>query len=140
MTSSCISEKYTGCLEQVYAFHGAMPTGVSVSETGRIFVCFPQWGDQVKAAVCEICSNKLIPYHPIGITPSNSFLSVQSIVADGTGILWILDTGAPNFSVPDLKMARLISVDLCTNSILRIYHFNPKIVLPTTYLNDVRIA
>ena len=45
------SEKYFGNLELVYAFYGAMPTGVTVSETGRIFICFPKWGDDVKFTV-----------------------------------------------------------------------------------------
>ena len=48
------SEKYFGNLELVYAFYGAMPTGVTVSETGRIFICFPKWGDDVKFTVAEI--------------------------------------------------------------------------------------
>lgn len=47
-------EKYFGKLELVYSFYGAMPTGVSVSETGRVFICFPKWGDLVKFTVAEI--------------------------------------------------------------------------------------
>lgn len=38
------TEKYFGDLEQVHAFYGEMPTGVSVSETGRMFINFPEWG------------------------------------------------------------------------------------------------
>ena len=33
-----------GVLEPVAYFHGAMPTGVTVSQHGRIFVNFPKWG------------------------------------------------------------------------------------------------
>ena len=66
------SEKYFGNLELVYAFYGAMLTGVTVSETGRIFICFPKWGDDVKFTVAEIlrinCSLILI-YKPIWLTP-----------------------------------------------------------------------
>ncbi|MGK9559401.1 gluconolaconase, partial [Salmonella enterica subsp. enterica] len=36
------SEQTIGTLEQVFAFHDAMPTGVSVAENGRIFVNFPR--------------------------------------------------------------------------------------------------
>lgn len=39
-----------------------MPTGVSVSEDGRIFVNFPQRGDQPPFAVGEICDGQLHPY------------------------------------------------------------------------------
>lgn len=55
-------EKYFGKLELVYVFYGAMPTGVSVSETGRIFICFPKWGDDVKFTVAEIVGDTLQPY------------------------------------------------------------------------------
>ena len=55
-------ENYFGKLEQVHEFYGAMPTGVSLSETGRIFINFPEWGDQVTATVVERVDGKLIPY------------------------------------------------------------------------------
>lgn len=38
------SERFFGKFEAVFLFYGAMPTGVTVSETGRIFICFPKWG------------------------------------------------------------------------------------------------
>ena len=42
-----------GTLEQVAHFDGAMPTGVTVSHQGRIFVNFPKWGDEVAFTVAE---------------------------------------------------------------------------------------
>ena len=70
-----------------------MPTGVTVSETGRIFICFPKWGDDVKFTVAEIlrinCSLILI-YKTNLANPENipmTFISVQSVVADGRGTL-----------------------------------------------------
>ncbi len=36
------------------ALLGPMPTGVTVSHSGRIFVNFPQWGDDVTATVAEV--------------------------------------------------------------------------------------
>jgi hypothetical protein len=99
-------EKYFGKLELVYTFYGSMPTVVSVSETGRIFICFPKWGDDVKFTVAEIVEGKLQPYPNLQtnlFNPKNikmTFISVQSVVADGRGTLWVVDTGAPNFSEP----------------------------------------
>lgn len=145
MNHPCVQENSIGCLEQVYSFWGAMPTGVSVTENGRLFVCFPEWGDDVRATVCEIRNGELCPYPDCAVNNANAdeqsfhFVSVQSIVADGLGTLWILDTAAPNFSVPDLKMAKLVAVDLASNQITRVYGFTGDVVLPTTYLNDVRI-
>lgn len=137
-------EKYFGKFELVYSFYGAMPTGVSVSETGRIFICFPKWGDDVKFTVAEIVGGQLQPYpsyetnlfDPGDITIS--FISVQSVVADGRGTLWVLDTAAPNFSEPIKGGAKLVAVDLKTNTIRKVYTFTEDVVLPTTYLNDVR--
>lgn len=39
-----------------------MPTRVTISEEGRIFVNFPKWGDDVKFTVAEIVKNKLVSY------------------------------------------------------------------------------
>lgn len=138
-------EKYFGKFELVHAFYGAMPTGVSVSETGRIFVCFPKWEDEVQFTVAEIVDGQLMPYPNLETNLNNtgnialSFVSVQSIVADGRGTLWVLDTGAPYFSEPIYGGAKLVAVDLSTNTIKRIYTFTEDVVLPTTYLNDVRL-
>lgn len=137
-------ERYFGKFELVYEFYGAMPTGVTVSETGRIFVCLPKWGDDVKFTVAEIVGDQLLPYpnletnlaNPENI--ANSFISVQSVVADGRGTLWVLDTAAPNFSQPIKGGAKLVAVDLKTNKLRKVYKFTEDVVLPTTYLNDVR--
>ncbi|MCM3587763.1 major royal jelly family protein [Mesobacillus maritimus] len=144
MNSMLPMEKYFGKLELVHAFYGAMPTGVTVSETGRIFICFPKWGDDVKFTVAEIVNGKLTPYPSLetNLVSSNdltrSFISVQSVVADGRGTLWVLDTAAPNFSEPIIGGAKLVAVDLDTNKIRKVYTFSEEVVLPTTYLNDVR--
>ena len=144
MDSSLPREKYFGNLEQVFEFYGPMPTGVSVSEDGRIFVNFPKWGDDVKYTVAEIVNDRLVPYPSLEANianpnnPSQGFISVQSIVADGNGTLWVLDTASPNFSEPIKGGAKLVAVDLASNRIRRTYTFGDDVVLPTTYLNDVR--
>lgn len=140
------SEKFFGQLEVVHTFSGAMPTGVTISETGRIFVCFPKWGDDVPFTVGEIVNGTLKAYPNLEVNTSNdkvqpsaTFISVQSVVADGRGTLWVLDTGSPNFSKPMKGGAKLVAIDLKTNKIKRTYTFQPNVVLDKTYLNDVRI-
>ncbi len=109
-----------GKIEQVFAFHDAMPTGVSVTETGRIFVNFPRWGDKVPFTVGELRDGKVVPYPDSALNqadpqhPDKGFISVQSVVADGLGHLWILDTAAPEFSKPVAGGAKLVAVDLKT--------------------------
>ena len=46
-----------GMLEPIAFFNDAMPTGVTVSHKGRIFVNFPKWGDNVKCTVGEILAD-----------------------------------------------------------------------------------
>lgn len=133
-----------GHLEQVFAFPAAMPTGVTVSEQGRLFVNFPRWGDDVPFTVGELRDGKVVPYPDLAINQANAehpekgLISVQSVVADGLGHLWILDTAAPQFSEPVTGGAKLIAVDLKTNKVVKTVVFPKNVILPSTYVNDVR--
>src|SRR5688500_11977471 len=51
-----------GHLEVVALFNAAMPTGVTVSHTGRVFVNFPRWGDPVDVTVAEVKNGRVDPY------------------------------------------------------------------------------
>ncbi|EKT4454829.1 L-dopachrome tautomerase-related protein [Pseudomonas sp. yb_9] len=131
-------------IEQVYTFNGAMPTGVTVSETGRIFINFPRWGDDVPFTVAEIAHGQLVPYPDLKTNsavpddPEEGFISVQSVVADGQGRVWVLDTAAPKFSPPIPGGAKLVAIDLATNTIVKTLVFPRDVILPSTYVNDVR--
>lgn len=131
-------------IERVYAFNGAMPTGVTVTETGRIFVNFPRWGDDVPYTVAEISNGQLVPYPDLRTNvadpqnPAKGFISVQSVVADGKGRVWVLDTAAPKFSAPQAGGAKLVAIDLTSNKITKTIVFPDDVILPTTYVNDVR--
>lgn len=123
-------------IERVAEFNGAMPTGVTVSETGRIFVNFPKWGDDVAYSVAEVRDGKPVAYPDAAL--NRQLISVQSVVADGRGKLWILDTAAPGFAAPQPGGARLVAVDLKTNKVVRTIVFPADVILPTTYVNDMR--
>ncbi len=131
-------------LERVHAFNGAMPTGVTVSETGRIFVNFPRWGDDVPYTVAEVAQGRLLPYPDLQTNapdlahPAQNFISVQSVVADGRGRLWVLDTAAPKFAQPIPGGAKLVAIDLGTNKPVKTVVFPDSVILPSTYVNDVR--
>lgn len=138
-------DKSTGKAEVVATFWHAMPTGVTVTETGRIFVSFPRWGDDVPFTVAEINRGAVVPYPNSVINiadinnPGKSFLSVQSVVADGRGKLWVLDTASPGFSKPIAGGAKLVAIDLNTNKVVKTIVLSENVVLPATYVNDVRI-
>ena len=65
------SANSVGNLEPVAFFNDAMPTGVTVSHKGRIFVNFPQWGDDVKFTVAEITDGNMVAYPDESINQTN---------------------------------------------------------------------
>ncbi|MBW7984827.1 L-dopachrome tautomerase-related protein [Enterobacillus tribolii] len=138
------SDKPIGKTDVVATFTGAMPTGVTVTDNGRIFVNFPRWGDDVPFTVGEVKAGKVVAYpntevnQPDNSRPADRFLSVQSVVFDGQGYLWVLDTAAPKFSTPVPGGAKLVAIDLKTNRIAKTIVFPASVILPATYVNDVR--
>ncbi len=133
-----------GQIEPVATFSGPMPTGVTVSQSGRIFVNFPRWGDPVEYTVAEVRNGQTIAYpnpeinRPNQSDRSKSLVSVQSVVVDPRDRLWILDTGSVNFAPTQPGGPKLIGVDLPQNRIFKTITFPRQVALPTTYLNDVR--
>lgn len=137
-------EKVIGQIEPVVLLTGPMPTGVTVSQEGRIFVNFPRWGDRVDYTVAEIKNGQPVAYpnpeinRPNPNNPSQSLVSVQSVVIDPKNRLWILDTGSINFGPTTDGGPKLIGVDLSQNRIFKTILFPQEVALPTTYLNDIR--
>jgi sugar lactone lactonase YvrE len=139
-----VGDEPVGELELVHTFTGPMPTGVSVSHQGRIFVNFPQWGDDPPATVVELRDGKEVPFpdqawnSPSGIDDAGAFVSVQSIVVDPADRLWVVDTGSPKFQPTKPGGPKLVRIDLDTNTVAQVITFPQDVAPPTTYLNDVR--
>lgn len=137
-------EDALGTLEPMAFFDGAMPTGVTVSKQGRIFINFPKWGDEVLFTVAEIRDGKAVAYPDEAMNqtkPANlaaAFVSVQSVVVDAADRLWILDTGSPLFQPTSYGGPKLLCVDLKPNQVIKKILFPQDVALPSTYLNDVR--
>ena len=134
-----------GSLEPIAFLYDAMPTGLTVSHKGRIFVNFPKWGDEVQYSVAEVFNDGNIIAYPdaaLNKTDDNdqasTFVSVQSVVVDPNDRLWILDTGSPLFRPTKYGGPKLICVDLETNKVIKKILFSQGVALPTTYLNDIR--
>jgi sugar lactone lactonase YvrE len=131
-------------LEEVARFDGPMPTGVTVSAKGRIFVNFPRWGDPVDFTVAEIKDGKAVPFPDAAINrfgpsqPATTLLSVQSVVVDPADRLWALDTGNPKFEGVIEGGAKLVAFDLAKNALAKTIPIPPSVALKTTYLNDLR--
>lgn len=139
-----VERRSAGTLETVARFGDAMPTGVTVSSDGRVFVCFPRWGDPVPFTVAEVRDGRAVPYPDADInrlTPSravDTFVSVQSVVVDPRNRLWALDTGSVEFGPVVPRGAKLVCIDLATNQVVKSIHFPADVALRNSYLNDVR--
>ena len=133
-----------GALEPVAYFNGAMPTGVTVSQQGRIFVNFPRWGDDVQFTVAELRKGEAVAYPDVEINQTDlndlaaAFVSVQSVVVDPVDRLWILDTGSPLFQPTKYGGPKLVCINLNTGQVNKRILFPQEVALPTTYLNDMR--
>jgi sugar lactone lactonase YvrE len=144
MSDQFASDEPYGDLEVVATFTGPMPTGVTVSHAGRIFVNFPKWGDEVTATVAELREGDAQPYpdqqwnSPAGVDDAEAFVSVQSVVVDPADRLWVLDTGSPMFAPTRPGGPKLVCVDLATDTVAQRIVFPAEVALPTTYLNDIR--
>jgi sugar lactone lactonase YvrE len=138
------ADESLGALEPIAYFHGAMPTGVTVSQGGRIFVNFPKWGDEVSFTVAEIRDGKSVAYPDERINQTNpedlaaALMSVQSVVVDPADRLWILDTGSPLFRLTEYGGPKMVCVDLTSDKVIQKILFPQAVALPSTYLNDVR--
>ena len=133
-----------GVLEPVVYFNGAMPTGVTVSQQGRIFVNFPKWGDDVQFTVAEIKNGNAVAYPDEVFNQTDpddlakALVSVQSVVVDPMDRLWILDTGSPLFQPTKYGGPKMVCVHLTNNQVVKKILFPQDVAFPTTYLNDVR--
>lgn len=137
-------DRPVGKIEAVAFFNGPMPTGVTVSRSGRIFVNFPQWGDKVLYTVAEVKKGKTIPYPNQKMNTcekgnqKDCFVAVQSVVVDPKDRLWVLDTGSIGFGPTSFGGPKMVGIDLKTNQIFKSIIFPEDVALKNTYLNDVR--
>ncbi|GLW09184.1 hypothetical protein Misp01_43130 [Microtetraspora sp. NBRC 13810] len=130
--------------EIVAAFDVLMPTGLTVTDEGRVFVSFPRWGDDVPYTVAEVVDGTPVPYPNAEINvwhPESTevrLVSVQSVVTDPVGHVWLLDTGSLAFAPWVENGPKLVEVDPAGDQVVRVVRLDPDAVTPTTYLNDVR--
>ena len=133
--------EYSGFNDQV--------TGVAVSHQGRIFVNFPRWDKDPLYSVAELLPDGSLRPYPDNdwnrwgmdeIThPEAHFVCVQSVFIDIEDSLWVLDPASPGFKGVVPGGAKLVKIDLDTDTIERIIPFNDVVASRESYLNDVRI-
>lgn len=132
-------------LERAAASNTMVWSGTAV-EGGRIFVSGPRWSGSKGPPVGIVEGDAVKPYPNAawagwkpGDDPSKAFVNVNAIHLDGKGGLWVVDTGAPDFGGDPLPGgAKLVRIDLATNSVSRVYPLGPTIALPGSYVDDIR--
>ena len=127
-------------------------TGVTVSETGRIFVNFPRWTEDSPVSVAELMKDGSLRPYPNEqwnawrnvrrdeLDPLDHWVCVQSVVADGRGSVWVVDPAAPAVAglVPDGP--KLVRIDLATDGVAQVVRLGQDVAIPGSYLNDVRFS
>jgi sugar lactone lactonase YvrE len=133
----------TPTLQMVASFPDKQVTGIAVSHTGRIFVCFPDWSDDHTVSVAELVDGKPKAYpdaewNQSGV-PKNHFVCVQSVHIDESDSLWILDPASPKMQGVVKGGPKLVKVDLVKNQVVQTIPFSDEIAPKKSYLNDVRV-
>jgi sugar lactone lactonase YvrE len=144
-----VSQEHGGRkLTEVYKDNDFQLTGVTVSKSGRLFVNFPRWSDHYWNAVVEVTKDGSVKPYPDESwnrwdlkpdTAEKQFVCVQSVVADDTDTLWVVDPAAPLMGPVVPGGAKLVRIDLATNRVTRVYGFDSTIAKPDSYLNDIRV-
>ncbi|MGI8743274.1 MAG: SMP-30/gluconolactonase/LRE family protein [Bryobacteraceae bacterium] len=134
-------------LTEVYHNDTLQLTGITISNSGRLFVNFPRWSDYYVNAVIEILPNGSTKPFPDESwnrwdgkqnAAGKAFVCVQSVVVDDTDTFWVLDPAAPLFGPVVTGGAKLVQIDLKSNSVTRVIAFGPEVAKSDSYLNDVR--
>jgi sugar lactone lactonase YvrE len=135
-------------LEVVWESPDRQLTGVAVSAGGRVFVNFPRWGGFHDLSVAEVKPGGLTPYPDSEWNswtvdrpelPGDRFVCVQSVVVDADDTLWILDPASVGQSGVVAGGAKLVGVDLATDTVRQIIRFSAQAAPASSYLNDLRI-
>ncbi|MDQ7823644.1 MAG: L-dopachrome tautomerase-related protein [Candidatus Eremiobacteraeota bacterium] len=122
-------------------------TGIAVSPAGRLFLCYPRWLPEHKYSVVEVLPGGKVKAFPDekwnswkkGEPGKGAFVCAQALFADSEENLWVVDPAAPELGEVVDGAAKLVKINLKTNSVERVYPFEPAIADKTSYLNDVRI-
>jgi sugar lactone lactonase YvrE len=138
-------------LQQVASFEHQV-TGVTVSRDGRIFVNFPRWTEDAPISVAELTPEGQIKPYPDDqwnswrnakknqMSAGDHFVCVQSVVADAHGNLWAVDPAAPATGPVVQGGPKLVRIDLKTNKVAQVIHFDETVAPQGSYLNDVRFS
>jgi len=136
-------------LQVVAEFTDPQMVGVAVAPGGKIFACFPRWDYNPVFPIAEVGPNNTLKPYPnaswctwddsVKTEPLKHWICPQTVFADKSGMVWVLDAAAPGlkFTVPGGP--KLVKTDPKTGAVLLTIPFSESVVPRKGYLNDVRI-
>ncbi|KAF1840971.1 uncharacterized protein K460DRAFT_389481 [Cucurbitaria berberidis CBS 394.84] len=127
------------------------PTGLAIDLNHNIYLTYPRNAGQTPHNVV-ICTsfndeqpwpNATIQNCAAGQDPSTCFINVQNIVRDDLGRLWVVDSGIPYYTAPEIDAtyggAKIMSFNETTAEHLRTYTIPQELLAHRTNLNDMRV-
>ncbi|MBB2201355.1 SMP-30/gluconolactonase/LRE family protein [Gluconacetobacter tumulisoli] len=122
--------------------------GVAVANDGRIFVNFPSWVERTPGVAVLDAHGVPVPYPGVGWNSwspgqpaAEHFVSVNSLYIDrGENHLWVTDPATPHFAAIVEGGPKLVEIDLATDKVVHVYHFDDHVAPHDSYLNDIRIV
>ncbi|WP_312900008.1 L-dopachrome tautomerase-related protein [Chryseobacterium taichungense] len=145
VNSEVSTEKNTQ-LEEVFSDSTYQLTGVAVAKDNRVFVNYPYWLDNHSYSVVEVKDGKAVPYPDAewnsfkkGEDGQNKFVTVQSVVTDDKGFLWVVDAAGIGLGKVYQHSSKVLKINLANNKIEKIYRFPENVVSEDVYINDIRV-
>lgn len=146
VANSEVSTEKNAQLEEVFSDSTYQLTGVAVSKDNRVFVNYPYWLDTHSYSVVEVKDGKPVPYPDAewnsfkkGEDGQNKFVTVQSVVTDDKGFLWVVDAAGIGLGKVYQHSSKVVKINLATNKIEKIYRFPENVVNEDVYINDIRV-
>jgi sugar lactone lactonase YvrE len=121
--------------------------GVTTSEDGRIFVCFPRIEGEAGMRIAELKNGAAVPFPDAswngwkpGARTANRFVRTNSLRIGPDGNLWVVDTGTPKMGEKALiGAAELVAIDLHQNKVVRTIPLDA-VTNENSFIDDLRIS
>lgn len=136
-------------LTKVAQFERDRPSGVAVSPSNRVFVCFPYFTTQPELALAEVTDAGRARAFPnqqwnhwdgqSGRSARTRFVCVKDVWADENNSLWVLDAGNPRLMGVVHGAAKLVQIDLTLNRVTRVISFDERVAPNDSYLNGLSV-
>jgi sugar lactone lactonase YvrE len=136
-------------LQVVAEFTDPQMVGVAVAPGGKMFACFPRWDYNPVYPIAEVGPNNTLKPYPnaswcmwndsVKSEPLKHWICPQTVFADKSGMVWILDPASPGLKFTVAGGPKLVKTDPKTNQVLLTIPFPENVAPRKSYLNDVRI-